>query len=155
MAVRGIWTATAEVLCLSCHGRRTWHNRPVPADESWLHRDDPVRADFDEAETHCDRCGRAIIVGAGIAVIHEVRNALHAAGIRGAVMEQTGGMFAAVLVPAAHGARVQVYSEEETPGASYVIARAERIDSEETVVATVRGTAAVVAAVRRALAQEP
>ena len=152
MAVRGIWTPMAEVLCLSCHGRRAWNGRPVPSDDMWQWRHERVRPEPEEAETRCDRCGRAIVVSADVAALHGVRNALRAAGIRGAVMEQTGGMCAAVLVPAAGGARVQVYVDEGAPGAGFVIARAEGNDSEEAVVATVRGTAAAVAAVRRALA---
>ncbi len=148
MAVRGVWTPRAEVPCLSCHGQRTWNGRKVPADDTWQRRNEP-----DEAETRCDGCGRAIIVGADVAALHRVRHALQAAGVRRAVMEQTGGMFAAVLVPAADGARVQVHVDEGAPDGGFVIARAERDDDAEAVIATVRGTAAAVAAVRRALAE--
>lgn len=152
MAVQGIWTPRAEVLCLSCHGRRAWNGRKVPDDDTWQRRNDPVRTEPEEAETRCDRCGRSIVVGEEVAALHGVRNALRAAGIRGAVMEQTGGMCAAVLVPATGGARVQVYVDEAAPGGGFVIARAEGNDSEEAVVATVRGAAAAAAAVRQALA---
>jgi hypothetical protein len=141
----------AEVLCLSCHGRRAWNGRPVPSDDMWQWRHERVRPEPDESETRCDRCGRAIVVSADVAALHGVRNALRAAGIRSAVMEQTGGMCAAVLVPTAGGVRVQVYADVEVAG-GFVIARAEGNDSEEAVVTTVRGTAAAVAAVRRALA---
>ena len=152
MAVRGIWTPRGEVLCLSCHGRRTWHGKAVPAEDAWQRRNEAVLPEADDAETCCARCCLPIVVRADVAALHGVRTKLRAAGIRTAVMEQTGGMCAAVLVPAPDGARVQVYADEEDPANTFIIARAGRDDSEEAVVATVRGTAAAVSAVRQALA---
>ena len=149
-AVQGIWTPTAEVLCLACHGRRSWNGGAVPSDDAWRNRDAPVQAGSDEAETRCDRCERGIVVAADIAALHAVCRDLRAAGLRNAAMEQTGGMCAAVLVPLPDGGRLQVYADHMAPDV-FTVARAGPDADDQDVVAVVRGRRAVVAAVQRAL----
>jgi hypothetical protein len=150
MPVRGIWTPTAEVLCLSCHGQRTWNGWPVPSPESWQRRTEPVQADVGEAVARCDRCGRGIVVAADVAVLQGVCQALRAAGLPQAVMEQAGGMCAAVLIPRPDGGRVQVYADEAADG-MFIVTSAKPDADDEDVVGTVRGRGAAVAAVKRAL----
>ena len=150
MPVRGIWTPQAEVLCLSCHGQRQWNGRPAPSPEAWQRRGDSVRPSADEAETRCDRCGCGIVVAADVAVLHAVCRDLRSAGLRQAAMEQTGGMCAAVLIPMADGGRVQVYADE-VRAATFIVAKAGPGAADEDEVATVRGRAGVVAAVKRAM----
>ena len=150
MSLRGIWTPTAEVLCLSCHGQRVWNGRPAPSPEAWQQRTEPVQADAGEAEARCDRCGRGIVVAADVAALQGVCRALRAAGLSRAAMEQTGGMCAAVLIPMPDGGRVQVYADEEGAAGTFIIAMAKPDADEEAVVATVRGRGAAVAAVKRA-----
>ena len=149
-AVRGIWTPAAEVLCLACHGRRSWNGGRVPSDDLWQRRDESVQPGSEEAVTRCDRCGRAIVVAADIAALHAVCRDLRSAGLRHAAMEQMGGLLAAVLVPLPGGGRVQVYADDGAPDV-FTVARAGPDADDEDIVAVVRGRRAAVAAVTRVL----
>lgn len=89
----GVWTPTAAVLCLACHGPQ--FREKVFGDLEWQAMTSPLPIERNNRITYCDHCGDPIQIQASICGEHNLMRDLRKEGID-ANMWQTGGMNSAV-----------------------------------------------------------
>ncbi len=113
---QGVWTPWAEVLCIECHNESPRSQepgrRPFPAVSL-------IGPGPDEAITTCQKCGSQIALRHDVALLRDLVVAVQTrfAGdsrVKGAVMEQTGGMNSAASVELADGRHVIFVDDEES-----------------------------------------
>lgn len=118
--LQGVWTPSAAVLCLPCHGPKfVRHGKTDIVPEDDLRR--RVHPEGDEVLTVCDECGEEILVGRDdVAALNNLRYDVDRAlwyskVVFGVRMEQTGGMCAALCVSLSDGSRIML-TDAETGG---------------------------------------
>jgi hypothetical protein len=105
---RGLWCPWAEVLCVACHDAK---HPPVTANAKAA--EPAARALLDRCVTFCDECHEPIVVRGDVAILRNVKWIADASDtIPSCLMEQTGGMCAA-LVFALGDSHVAVVTEAE------------------------------------------
>lgn len=104
MVKEGVWTPTAAVLCLACHGPN--FKRKVYEGLEWEIIKAPVAMEPGNNITYCDHCGDPIQINASICGEHNLMRDLRKEGID-ANMWQTGGMCSAV------GITKRIYKPED------------------------------------------
>lgn len=105
---QGVWTPTAAVICVTCHGPH--FKDTVYQGNQWERMQAPMELKPQNMITFCDHCGESIQIEKSIAGEHELMKLIRNLGIY-ASMWQTGGMNSAVGIEKADYNKEEVRDE--------------------------------------------
>lgn len=110
---RGVWTPSARVLCVPCHGPELRDGSMIPHAAYMAAVNELCELDY--TPPRCDGCGMGVSTGHGdVDALASLRDRVNARTPGAARMDQTGGMCAALEVRRADGCVLTFTEDEES-----------------------------------------
>lgn len=122
LALRGLWTPWADVVCLKCHGPSFGSFRePMPPGEFAERSVEWIEGEPGQVPTVCDKCRALIWVRSDVALLNNLRLAIGETSWEddswgGSSMMQMGGMCCGLRVQTRKPGVIAVVTDGEAPG---------------------------------------